>query len=161
VQHDYAVPRRTRCARPSVLKHLGHTTTLSMCAVRNPRQGRRSQLCNDPSVSNSCNTHGRSSGRRYDNENRAPSNSSIWMSYGLIHLAEINIDLTRFCELIGEYLYLANQVREICFDFAKSIKALAVTMNIECLLNSQIRVSRSHLPFHYPMPLDRQSRLVI
>jgi hypothetical protein len=41
---------------------------------------------------------------------------------GMIHSAEI--DLNRFCDLIGGYLYLANQVREIGFDFAKSITAL-------------------------------------
>jgi hypothetical protein len=42
---------------------------------------------------------------------------------GTIHLAEVEIGLTRFCNLIGVYLYLANQVSEIDFDLAKSIKA--------------------------------------
>lgn len=41
----------------------------------------------------------------------------------MIHLAEIEVNLTRFCDLIGSFLYLANQVREIGFDFAKSISA--------------------------------------
>jgi hypothetical protein len=40
---------------------------------------------------------------------------------GMIHLAEIEIDLTRFCDLIGGYLYPTNQVLKIGFDFAKSL----------------------------------------
>jgi hypothetical protein len=32
------------------------------------------------------------------------------ISTSMIHVAEIEIDLTRFCDLIGGYLYLANRV---------------------------------------------------
>jgi hypothetical protein len=39
----------------------------------------------------------------------------------LIHLAESETDLTRFCDRIGGYLYLASQAQESGFDFAKSI----------------------------------------
>jgi hypothetical protein len=35
----------------------------------------------------------------------------------LIRLAEIETGLTRFCELIGGYLYLVNRVWESDFDF--------------------------------------------
>jgi hypothetical protein len=32
------------------------------------------------------------------------------MASNQIHLGEIEIDLTRFCDVIGGYLYLANQI---------------------------------------------------
>jgi hypothetical protein len=42
----------------------------------------------------------------------------------MIHSAEVEIDLTRLCDMIGGCLYLANQVREIGFDSAKSTTAI-------------------------------------
>lgn len=45
--------------------------------------------------------------------------------YGMIPLAEIKIDLSRFCDLVCKYLYLANHVWQIDFGFAKLIMILA------------------------------------
>jgi hypothetical protein len=39
----------------------------------------------------------------------ATSRRCVMHIKGMIHLAEIEIDLTRFCDPIGRYLYLANQ----------------------------------------------------
>jgi mannose/fructose-specific phosphotransferase system component IIA len=41
----------------------------------------------------------------------------------LIHLAESETGLITFCDLIGGYLYLANQVEESGFDSAEWITA--------------------------------------
>jgi hypothetical protein len=42
----------------------------------------------------------------------------------LIHLSKSETGFTRFCDLIGGYFYLANQVQESGSVFAESITAL-------------------------------------
>ena len=49
-----------------------------------------------------------------------PLTAHCKVTIALIHSAESETGLTRFCDLIGEYLYMAHQVWKYGFDFAKS-----------------------------------------